>query len=325
MADIKIKVEGRIATNLTPEVKLVTKNDGYSVEFEFDETWSVSSLKTALFIANGHCIPVPFVGNVCNVPMLVGVELLNVGVKSDDVLGLQTTTAAKVLCVLSADDLVVDEITAPSQSIYDRIVEMINEGMVKGEKGDKGDKGEKGDAGAIKFVTVVSLPTENIQDDAIYLVPIENADGENRFTEYAYIDGKWETLGAISIQVDHSEYVKFTDRDTFVKGGVTENTETLTDEEKASACEWLGALQKVGGKTTYDQMWLRKYTGEWELISAHAGLTNDKGVVMRTSYGGIKVRDPLYDDEAVGKGWVVTYVDGKYAELLARIEALETK
>ena len=138
MADIKIKVEGRIATNLTPEVKLVTKNDGYTVEFEFDETWSVSSLKTALFIANGHCIPVPFTGNVCNVPMLVGVELLNVGVKSDDVLGLQTTTAAKVFCVLSADDLVVDEIPAPSQSVYDQIVSMINEGMVKGEKGEKG-------------------------------------------------------------------------------------------------------------------------------------------------------------------------------------------
>jgi hypothetical protein len=136
MADIKIKVEGRIATNLTPEVKLVTKNDGYTVEFEFDENWSVSNLKTALFIANGHCIPVPFVGNICSVPMLVGVELLNVGVKSDDVLGLQTTTAAKVLCVLSADDLAVDEIPAPCQSVYDRIVEMINAGMVKGDKGD---------------------------------------------------------------------------------------------------------------------------------------------------------------------------------------------
>ena len=221
MADIKIKVEGRIATNLTPEVKLVTKNDGYTVEFEFDETWSVSSLKTALFIANGHCIPVPFVGNICNVPMLVGVELLNVGVKSDDVLGLQTTTAAKVLCVLSADDLVVDEIPAPSQSVYDRIVEMINLGMIKGDKGDKGDKGEKGDAGAIKFITVVELPTENIDESAIYLVPIENPDGENRFTEYAYIDGKWETLGAISIQVDHSEYVKFTDYAEEDKAGVS--------------------------------------------------------------------------------------------------------
>lgn len=297
MADIKIKVEGRIATNLTPEVKLVTKNDGYTVEFEFDETWSVSSLKTALFIANGHCIPVPFVGNVCNVPMLVGVELLNVGVKSDDVLGLQTTTAAKVLCVLSADDLVVDEIPAPSQSVYDRIVEMINLGMVKGDKGDKGDKGEKGDAGAIKFVTVVALPTENIQEDAIYLVPIEGNPEENLYTEYVYVNGTWEQLGSISVQVDHSEYVKFTDiaqpdkagvimlsgsyafgltksgtptatpidkdkyatsntnifiskgtleniKYTYVKGGLVDSTEEWTDEDKAKACETLGAVKK---------------------------------------------------------------------------------
>ena len=73
MADIKIKVEGRVATNITPEVKLVTKNEGYTVEFEFDKSWSVSSLKTALFIANSQCIPVPFTGNVCEIPMLVGV------------------------------------------------------------------------------------------------------------------------------------------------------------------------------------------------------------------------------------------------------------
>ena len=223
MADIKIKVEGRIATNLTPEVKLVTKNDGYTVEFEFDETWSVSSLKTALFIANGHCIPVPFVGNVCNVPMLVGVELLNVGVKSDDVLGLQTTTAAKVLCVLSADDLVVDEIPAPSQSVYDQLVSMINEGMVKGDKGDKGDKGEKGDAGSIKFIPVTKLPEKTdptIDQSAIYVEPLENPDEKNKYGEYIFVNGDWEKLGEITIEVDHSEYVKFTDYAGINKYGI---------------------------------------------------------------------------------------------------------
>ena len=50
MADIKIRVEGRKATNLTPEVKLVTWNEGYEIEFEFDESWSASNFKTALFI-----------------------------------------------------------------------------------------------------------------------------------------------------------------------------------------------------------------------------------------------------------------------------------
>jgi hypothetical protein len=179
--------------------------------------------------------------------------------------------------VLSADDLVVDEIPAPSQSVYDRIVEMINLGMVKGDKGDKGDKGEKGDAGAIKFITVVALPTENIDESAIYLVPIENADGENRFTEYAYIDGKWETLGAISIQVDHSEYVKFTDRDTFVKGGVTENSETLTDYESKAARDWISAV----GKTDYPN-----YSGKAGVVWA---MYTNKGLVIDQNTGEIAI------------------------------------
>lgn len=42
-------------------------------------------------------------------------------------------------------------------------------------------------------------------------------------------------------KVNLPEYVKFTDRDTFVKGGVTKNSETLMEGEKADACEWLGA------------------------------------------------------------------------------------
>lgn len=96
-------------------------------------------------------------------------------------------------------------------------------------KGEKGDKGDKGDAGAIKFIPVTrtdnenpidDLPKENIDTSAIYLLPIDKADEQNRFTEYAYINGKWEILGAISIQVDHSEYVKFTDIATADKAGV---------------------------------------------------------------------------------------------------------
>ena len=84
----------------------------------------------------------------------------------------------------------------------------------------KGEKGDKGDAGSIKFIPVVALPIEQIDESAIYLMPIENADGENRFAEYVYINSKWETLGAVTVNVDHSEYVKFTDYATADKAGV---------------------------------------------------------------------------------------------------------
>ena len=75
-----------------------------------------------------------------------------------------------------------------------------------GPQGPKGEKGERGDAGSIKFIPVNELPTTDIEGSAMYLVPIEDSTEENRFTEYAYIDGKWEVLGAITVNVDPSEY-----------------------------------------------------------------------------------------------------------------------
>lgn len=41
-------------------------------------------------------------------------------------------------------------------------------------KGPQGDKGDKGDTGAIKFIPVTTLPTKNIDTNAVYLVPITN-------------------------------------------------------------------------------------------------------------------------------------------------------
>lgn len=43
---------------------------------------------------------------------------------------------------------------------------------------------------------------------------------------------------------DFNAYVKAEDFDKEFKRSVTENTETLTDDEKASACSWLGAANK---------------------------------------------------------------------------------
>lgn len=130
MATIKVRVQGEIATNLTPEVKLVCQNDKYDVEFEFDESWANSNVKTALFIYNGKVLPVVFDreldGNVCKIPALFDTELLHIGVKSDDYVGLHTSTPAKVGCLLSANDIANGEIPAPTQEVYDQIIELLN-------------------------------------------------------------------------------------------------------------------------------------------------------------------------------------------------------
>lgn len=140
MATIKVRVQGEIATNLTPEVRLVCQNDKYDVEFEFDESWSNSNFKTALFIYNGKSIAVPFDreknGNVCKIPALYDTELLHIGIKSSDVEGLHTSTPARVGCLLSANDIANGEIPNPTPSQYDEIIALLNMYITGGGSGE---------------------------------------------------------------------------------------------------------------------------------------------------------------------------------------------
>ena len=212
---ITIQIRDKIATCLT-ELPVVCGNSDYVVDFDFDQEWDEHRVKTARFIANGEKFDVVFEGIACPMPPIFKAKIVWVGVYAGNI---STSTPAIVYCkpgILDADGMP----PAPRDDVYAQILEKINDGSIKGDRGERGEKGEKGDAGAIKFISVVSLPTENIDETAIYLVPIADGAGENRFTEYAYIDGKWETLGAISIQVDHSEYVKFTDMNEALGGKV---------------------------------------------------------------------------------------------------------
>ena len=152
MATIKVRVQGEIATNLTPEVKLVCQNDKYDVEFEFDESWSNSNFKTALFIYNGQLIAIPFDGTICKIPALYETELLHIGVKSDDVVGLHTTTPAKVVYLLSANDLTSNKIPEPSKDVYDEIIALLNKYISGGGSIDLSEYQKKVDE---------NLPTTN--------------------------------------------------------------------------------------------------------------------------------------------------------------------
>lgn len=67
-------------------------------------------------------------------------------------------------------------------------------------------RGPKGDTGSIKFIVVTELPTENIDETAIYMKPAKNLTGENNFEELIYVNGKWEDLGTPSVGVDLSDY-----------------------------------------------------------------------------------------------------------------------
>lgn len=208
---ITIEIKNKIATCLT-ELPIVCGNSDYVVDFAFDEEWDAHEVKTAIFVVNGKSTEQVFAGNVCPVPVIQNTLITWVGVFAGAINDgtLSTSTPALVKCIPCITDG--DKVPLPPpDDVYNQIIALLESGILRGPQGEKGDKGDKGDAGAVKFVPVTELPTENIEEDAIYLLPVADDTEENRFTEYAYINGKWEVLGAISIQVDHSEYVKKTD------------------------------------------------------------------------------------------------------------------
>ena len=86
-------------------------------------------------------------------------------------------------------------------------------------------KGDKGDAGAIKMLIVAELPATGA-DDTIYLVPITPDTTGNNYAEYVYINGAWELLGKIGVQVDLTDYVKFNDIASDSKAGVVTTSGT---------------------------------------------------------------------------------------------------
>ncbi len=69
------------------------------------------------------------------------------------------------------------------------------------------------------YKVVTTLPTADIDSNKIYLVTDASGSGQNVYTEYVYVDSKWEILGKYQASVDLTPYVKFTDTATTSKAG----------------------------------------------------------------------------------------------------------
>ena len=224
--------------------------------------------------------------------------------------------------------------------------------------GRVGDKGEKGDPGSIKFIIVTELPTEDIDESAIYLVPAENPSEDNKFIEYFYANGGWEILPGGGINVNLDDYVKRTDYagsdnggvvkvnaqngmsvdgkvnlfinpannsmiaqktadrraitpaylDYAVKIGITTNTEALTDEEKAAALGWLGALPKKQDFDFSDGA-IRGYVyaidpNNNQVVKPLCIQAVADTIALRNPRGNFYVYDPTLDYECTNKRYV---------------------
>lgn len=79
------------------------------------------------------------------------------------------------------------------------------------------------------YKIVISLPTTNIDVNKIYLVlsEAESSSNGNVYTEYIYVNNKWEEIGKYKAKVDLTNYVTFDDVVTEYKNGVFANTDKV--------------------------------------------------------------------------------------------------
>lgn len=154
MPTINIDISNKIAKVTTPDAEIVCGNNDYTAKFSFDDEWSAYAAKTAVL---RYSTPdgkqgqeVVFTGDSCPLPALYNLRRVNIGVFAGDI---RTTTAAVIRCrpcVTDGDSTH----AAPPEDVYNQIIDLINNGAVKGDKGDKGEqgpqgvKGDTGDTGA---------------------------------------------------------------------------------------------------------------------------------------------------------------------------------
>lgn len=123
--NFNIIVQNKIAAPDETAPVIVCGNNGYVIDFIFDSEWDEYEIKNAVFNfkRNGKkkTIEVVFTGTQCNVPILSGIDEVEIGVYAGE---LQTTTPAKFACRKSAlcD---VSKIEDVPKDVYSQLLELL--------------------------------------------------------------------------------------------------------------------------------------------------------------------------------------------------------
>ena len=138
----------------------------------------------------------------------------------------------------------------------------------------QGPQGEPGVPGAVKFLIVNELPTEDIQTDAIYLVPSDDPTAQDLYLEYMYINNQWELLGQKQIVVDLTDYVKNTDYATPSKAGVIKSGYNGLQVDSTNGKTYCDTYSYANYGNVENQRFVSK--GTLENVIAGKGLINNQ-------------------------------------------------
>lgn len=120
----------------------------------------------------------------------------------------------QVVNILEEEITKVTDLEKEVQALVDNIQFKLDNGEFIGPEGPQGKPG------SIKFIVVNELPTENIDESAIYMKSSNNPEEQNTYEEFIYVNETWESLGIAQVEVDLTEYIKNTDKATSTQAGI---------------------------------------------------------------------------------------------------------
>ncbi len=111
--------------------------------------------------------------------------------------------------------------------------------------------GKVGEIDMSIFKVVSALPTSDIDQNKIYLVPGTNTESQNIYTEYIYTGSDWEKLGEVQSDVDLSGYVNAASASgttpLTLSASVSSGKLTLTGSVATATSSALGVVKVTDG------------------------------------------------------------------------------
>lgn len=340
MPIINIEVRNKIAKS--PVEKIVCGNSDYVIAFDFDEGWDKYVEKTAFFVCNNGVTlpPVIFQGNQCPVPVISNTTMVSVGVSAGD---LHTTTKAVIGCEKSIR-CGLNEPQEPKPDVYAQLMQMINDGKIKGDPFRFEDFTEEQLAALIPkkeindyidkeiaefdFVKVVDVLPETGLANREYFVRKSKPDTNDLFDEWAWINKgtednpnwDWEFKGTKKIEIDLKDYTKktdfgqgfYVDDEGYVR--LVSNTGALESRVDfpilGSTMDWAWKEVATNNKEKWsDADWEKFYT----FIGAVKDYHNNRNGLARFNNGRIDVTDATASANAVNLRTLEKAVKANYS------------
>ena len=144
MPEIVVTVKNKMAVG--DGSVIVCNNSDYVVRFALDSEWDALALRTMRIVYDSYShTDIAFSGDTVALPAIIDRTSIGIGLYSGDI---HTSTCAMFDCERSVMGKNSHAVAPPSSDVYNEIVEMINNGRLKGDKGADGTNGADGANGA---------------------------------------------------------------------------------------------------------------------------------------------------------------------------------